>query len=228
MADNPTPETAAIDTDTIRAVVQQELSRHDFVTSAQVTALLEKQTDTFQAGLGSLRVEVLDGIKNLRGEVFTELKDWRKIIKAQDLTLREAEAQTRRYAELAAEVKGQNTAIADSLTRFSNRLDRIMEEVDENLSDMLDKIEAKIAGYTVSVQGEINELKTSVHKNTTFRERREKIEQTISKYAGILVKNTGFRWAVGVGATALLSYLGYSAATNSNIVYEFIRILGGG
>lgn len=229
MADNTTPKPNAIDTDErIRVVVENVLSTRDFVTSAQVTALIEKQTDTFQSGLGSLRSEMLGSISGLRKDVFAELKEWRGVLKGQDTAVRNAEAQTERYSQLASEIKGQNASIEKTLDRFSNRLDTVTEELDDRLDEAIKRIEAQIAAYSASVKTDIDEVRTSVAKNTSFRERREAIEQGIAKYAGGLLKNTGFRWAVGVGASALMAYLGYSAATNSNVLFELVRILGGG
>lgn len=230
MADNTTPpKTNAIDTDErIRVVVENVLASRDYVTSAQVTALLEKQTDTFQAGLGSLRSELLSGIKSLRGDFTSEMKEWRGVIKGQDLAVRNAEAQTEKYSQLASEIKGQNASIEKTLDRFSTRLDTVTEDLDDQLEEALRRIEAKIAEYTLGVYEDLQKLQTTVEEDRKWIIKRRDIEQTVMKYAGGLIKNTGFRWAVGVGASALMAYLGYSAATDSNVLFELMRILGGG
>lgn len=96
----------------------------------------------------------------------------------------------------------------------------------------LEKIPALI-GSTIKTEvrpliTRLDALQAVVDDNNKWIQKRRSMEAFAGKYFGGLVKNTGVRWAVGVAGTAILSYLGYSAATGTNLVYEFFRILGGG
>lgn len=215
MADNneTTSQTPAITTDQVRAIVEEVLAGRDYVTSAQVTALLEKQTDTFQSGLGSLRTELLDSLKALKGDVSDELKSWRNIIKAQDLAVRNAEDQTRRYSELASEIKGQNTAITETLTRFSHRLDTITEDVDNNLKESITRIEAKLAEYTAVVRTEIDTRITPIEADVArWKARDARIVQAVKFVL------TSRKWLAVIGG----------GGTATALLLELIKALGGG
>lgn len=222
MADNTAPTNEPLQplpktTEEIEAIVDRrltaQLKKLDYMTSKQVTALLEKQTDTFQAGLGSLRAELLGGINSLRGDVFDELKEWRNVIKGQDLAVRHAEEQTKQATMLASEIRGQNTSIENMLNRLSIRLDTVTEDLDDQLEEALRRIEAQIAMYTNGVKaefdGRITPLETSVKQ---WQERERRIKQA----AKFVLTSPKWLAVIGGGGTA------------GALLLELLKAIGGG
>lgn len=225
MADNANDKTKTIDdtkalataitTDQVRAIVGEVLAKGGYVTAETVTALLEQQTNTFNAGLSSLRIEVLDSIKGLRKNVADDFREWRKVIAAQELCVRNAEEQTGKYALLAAEIKGQNTAIEKTLDRFSARLDDIGDDVKTEikaiLSEFSDVVKQSIAANSERI--------AALEKKEQWRSGIESRLQSIPNAIKGVAKNQMVQALVIrlVGGTAI-----------GAILAEILRLMGGG
>jgi hypothetical protein len=183
------------------------------VTSKQVILLLEKQTGTFQAGLGSLRIELLGGITLLRGDVSDELKEWRGVIKGQDLAVRHAETQTEQALLLASEIKGQNASIGNMLDHLSTRLDDVTGKLGESLEEAIQRIEAKITAHTMDVRTEIDKRITPLEEFITDRIAIENRLKTAVKFV-----LTSPKWLAVIGG----------GGTAGALLLELLKALGGG
>lgn len=209
----------AITADQVRAIVGEVLTRGGYVTAETVTALLEQQTNTFNAGMSSLRVEVLDSIKGLRQKVADDFREWRKVIAAQELYVRNAEEQTGKYALLAAEIKGQNTAIEKTLDRFSNRLDDIGDDVKTEIKAMLSEF-SDVVKQSISANAE---RITKLEQNERQRAEREKWLRTIPETLWAAVK-----FVSNPRMIAIIAAIGAATGISLTTLIEYLKVLGGG
>lgn len=162
-----------------------------------------------------MRVEVLDSIKGLRKNVADDFREWRKVIAAQELYVRNAEEQTGKYALLAAEIKGQNTAIEKTLDRFSARLDDIGDDVKTEIKAMLSEFSDVVKQSIAANSERIEALEKKERWRSGIESRLQSIPNAIKGVAkNQMVQALIIRLVGGTAIGALLA--------------EILRLMGGG
>lgn len=225
MADEKLPPTNAANqpktTEEITAIVDKRLDamlkKHGYVTVVQMNAAIEAQTNAFQASMTDFRREFKE-----------EVRHWNSATQTLDDHYREILVRNDTYISLASNVKGQNEQIANSLTRFSDRLDDIADGLDERMDAKLSQHTLSFRDMLTDIKKELEDLKARVIKVETASARRDAIEaRAVQVYKLAFNKRTA-----GILLTIFTTMFGASAATGTNyfegIILWVQRLLGGG
>lgn len=222
MADNNEPNTippvVQRTTEEIEAIVDKRLEarlkKMGYVTSEQVTALLDTQTNTMQSTISSLRSEVLGKIDDLNKTYDEEMKHWRSTVTGMDLLTRQALEQNEKSLLLSAKIEGANGAIADTLDRFSDRLTTIDQgiglKIDAKFNDLNNAMTKSLAAITDRL--------TVLEAQEKARQDRKNLIAKTWKTTITVIKHPLFLFALkalGVG-------------TVGGVVLEILKQLGGG
>lgn len=223
MADNNEPDitTPVVEktTEEIEAIVDRRLDawskKMGYVTSKQMTQLLDKQTLTFQTTVSDLRSEFTEHIKTIREDFSGEMREWRSTTRQLDDMFRQILNQNIESQKLSSKIEGQNDTIVATLNRFDGRLDDIRDDVDERVKTALTTFQAVIEQAVKTNSEEIAELKKNDQRRADIEAHLKTIPQAIiNMVKHPLTQSLAVRL---VGGTAI-----------GAVIAEVLRILGGG